>query len=56
MYIKMTPVRMVEIKTQVTAHAGKDVEEGEHSSLDGRNKTLYNHFENQYGGFSEKWE
>ena len=40
-------------KTQVTAHAGKDVEQGEHSSIAGGSTNLYNHFENQFGGFSE---
>jgi hypothetical protein len=31
----LTPVRMVKIKTQVTADAGKDVEKEEHSSIAG---------------------
>jgi hypothetical protein len=37
----------------VTAHAGEDVEQGEHSSIAGENANLYNHCENQFGGFSE---
>ena len=35
--------------TQVTAHAGKDVEQGEYSSIAGGNAKLYNHYGNQYG-------
>jgi len=42
--------------TQVTAHAGKHVEEGEHSSIAGMNVNLHSHFGNQYGGFSENWK
>ena len=37
-------------------YVGKDVEQGEHSSIAGGNANLYNHFGNQYGGFSENWE
>jgi hypothetical protein len=43
-------------KIQGTAHAGKDVQQGEHSSIAGGNVNLYNHFGNQFGGFSENWE
>ena len=43
-------------KTQVTADAGEDVEQGEHSSIAGGIAHLYNHFENQFGSFSETWE
>ena len=39
------------------ASAGEDVEKGEHSPIaGGGNANLYNHFGNQYGGFSENWE
>jgi hypothetical protein len=31
----LTPIRMAEIKTQVTAHVGKDVGKEEHSSIAG---------------------
>jgi hypothetical protein len=45
----LTPVRMAEIKTQLIAHAGKDVEQGEQSSIvDGSAN-----FGNQFGVFSE---
>lgn len=38
----------------MTAHAGEDVEQGEHSSIAGQCVNLYNHFGNQFGGFSKK--
>ena len=38
------------------AYAGKDVEQGEYSSIAGGNANFYNHFGNQYDGFSEDWE
>jgi hypothetical protein len=41
--------------TQVTANAGKDVEKGEHSSIDGGIASWYNHSGNQFGGSSENW-
>jgi hypothetical protein len=37
----------------MTAPAGEDVELGEHSSIDGGNANLYNHFGNQFVSFSE---
>ena len=37
---------------QVTAHAGKDVEQGEHSSVANGSANLHSHFGNQYSGFS----
>jgi hypothetical protein len=40
----------------VTAHAGEDVEQGEHFSIAGGCANLYNHFGNQCGGFSENWD
>ena len=39
--------------TGETAHAGKDMEQGEHSSIVGGRANLYNHSGNQFGGFSE---
>ena len=49
----LIPVRMAEIKTQVTADAGKDVEKEEHSILGGI-ASWYNHSGNQFGSSSEK--
>jgi hypothetical protein len=40
----------------VAADDGKVVEQGEHSSTGGGNANFYNHFENQFGSFSESWE
>ena len=37
-------------------YVGEDVEYGENSSIAGGNANLYNHFGNQYGGFSKNWE
>jgi hypothetical protein len=37
-------------------HAGKDVEQGEYSSIAAGSANLYNHFGNQLGGFSDNWE
>jgi hypothetical protein len=38
------------------AHAGKDVEQGGHSSIAGSCTNFYNYFENQFGGFSKNWK
>jgi hypothetical protein len=35
----------------VTAHNGKDMEQGKYSSISGRDANLYSHFGNQYGVF-----
>jgi hypothetical protein len=65
MQIKMTlrfhlnslpPSEWLRSKIQVKAHASKDVEQGEHSSIAGRSVNLYNHFGNKSGNFSENWE
>ena len=40
-------------KLQVIAHATKDVEQEEHSSIAGGSAKLHSYFENQYGSFSE---
>ncbi|KAL6041954.1 hypothetical protein STEG23_010455, partial [Scotinomys teguina] len=42
--------------TQVTAHAGKVVEEWEHSSFAGGTANLYSHYGNHYGSSSENRE
>ena len=47
---------MVKIKTQSTAHAGEDVEQGEHSSIADGSANLYINFGNQFDNFSENWE
>jgi hypothetical protein len=39
----------------VTADAGEDVEKEEHSSIDGRIISWYNHSGNQFGSSSENW-
>jgi hypothetical protein len=49
--IHHTAVRIAKMK--MTAHAGKDLEHTEHSSVAGRSVNLYSHFGNQYDGFSE---
>jgi hypothetical protein len=52
------PLRMVRINntTQVTDYAGKDVEQGENSSIAGGSAHLYSHYGNQCGNSSERWE
>ena len=40
----------------MTADAGKDVEEEEHSFIAGESASWYNHFGNQFGISSENWE
>ena len=50
------PSYICQIKTQMTAHAGKDVEQGEHSFTAGGSANLYNHFGNKLDSFSENWE
>jgi len=45
-----------QIKIQVTAHAGEDVEQKQPSSTADGSANLYSHFGNQYGGFSENLE
>jgi hypothetical protein len=44
----LTPVRMVKIKTQVTADAGKDVEKEEYFSIVVGIASWYNHSGNQF--------
>jgi hypothetical protein len=39
----------------VRADAGEYVEKEEHSSMAGGTASWYNHFGNQFGGFSENW-
>jgi hypothetical protein len=40
---------------QAKAHAGEDMEHGQYSFIAGGTRNLYNHFGNQFGGFSENW-
>ena len=40
----------------MTAHAGKNVGQGEQSSTAGGSANVYSHFVNQYGSFSENWK
>jgi hypothetical protein len=47
------PSEWLRSKTQGTAHAGKDVEKGEHSSIAGESANLYSHYGYQSGSFSE---
>ena len=47
-------VRMAKIKNTSDNFAVVNVEQSEYSSVDGGSASLYSHFENQYGGFSEK--
>jgi hypothetical protein len=50
------PSEWLRSKVQGSAHAGADMEQGEHSSIAGRSANLYNHSGNQFGSFSENWE
>ena len=43
-------------KTQVTADAGEDVKNKEHSSISGGIAKWYNHSGNQSGGYSDSWK
>ena len=43
-------------KTQEITYPGKDVKQRKYSSTAGGNTNLYNHFGNQFSGFSENWE
>lgn len=42
--------------TWVTAYAGKDMEQVEHSFIACGGANLYIHYENHYGSSSENWE
>ena len=52
---QLTPIRSrwLRSKTQETAHAGEDVEQGKHSSIAGGSANVYNHVGNQFGNFTE---
>jgi hypothetical protein len=54
--LKFPPTSVRMVKNINTAHAGKDMEQGEHSSIASEYVNWYNHFENQYGVSSENWE
>jgi hypothetical protein len=49
----LIPIRMAKIKTQVSAHVGKNVEEEKHSSIAGGSTNWYNHSRNQSSCSSE---
>ena len=51
--IRETQIKRLRSITQVTAHAGEDVEQGEHSFIAGWSANLYSHYGNQYGGSLE---
>ena len=50
------PSEWLRSKTQVTAHDGKDVEQGEYYSIVDVIANLHNHSGNQSSGFSENWK
>jgi hypothetical protein len=51
----LTPVRVANIKIQVTADADKDVEKEKQFSIAAGIASWYNHSGNQSGSFSEIW-
>ena len=52
----LTTSRLTKVKTQVTAHAGEDEEQGKHTSIAGESANLYNYCGNQFGGFLGNWK
>ena len=50
-----TPVRVANIKTQVTADDRKKMEKEEHSAIVGGIASWYKHSGNQSGNSSENW-
>jgi hypothetical protein len=50
------PSEWLRSKAQGTAHAGKDVEQWEYSSVADGIANFYNHCGKQFSGFSENWE
>ena len=50
------PADWLRSKTQVIAHADREEEQEEHYFIAGGSTNLYNHFGNQFGGFSENLE
>ena len=51
--LHFTQVRMYKTENSSAAHADKDMEQGEHSSIAGGSANLYNHFRNEFSSFSE---
>lgn len=49
-------LKLITKKIQVTAHAGKEVDKEEYSSIGGGIARWYNHSGNQLGGFSKNWK
>jgi hypothetical protein len=50
------PSKSIRLKSQGTAHTGKDVEQWEHSSIAGGSSNLYNHSGDQFVTVSEYWK
>lgn len=49
-------INLLEWLWLITAHAGKDVDQGEQSSISGGSVNLHIQFGNQIGGFLKSWE
>ena len=52
----ITPIRRAKIKTQVTAHVGKNEEKKKYSSIAGGIANWYNHSRKKSGSSSENWK
>ena len=52
----LTLLECLRIETQVTVHAGEDVDLGEGSTIAGGSANLYNYYINPYGNSSENWK
>jgi hypothetical protein len=50
------PSEWLRSKAQLTAHAGKVVDQRELSSIAGGTENWHNHFGNLFNHFSENWE
>ncbi|KAL6037302.1 hypothetical protein STEG23_032632, partial [Scotinomys teguina] len=49
-------IEFVDCFWRATVYVGEDVEQEEHSSIDGESANWYSYFGNQYGGFMANWE
>ena len=57
LWFDLTCTRMAKSKkSQDVEHAGEDIQQGVQSSISVESANFYNHFGNQFGGFSETWE
>jgi hypothetical protein len=54
--LRFHPSEWLRLKTQRTAHAGEDMEKGEHFFTASESANLYNYSGNQFWGFSEDFE